>query len=243
MSLGGFSTRAVHDYLVGQGVKVSYSAVLRHVRNHLDTEPGHNYNSDLQPGKPEKPAQLFEINVSEILAELKIAGDITLPDLRAMVQKLFLAEVISHRYYQLAHFDGRGRVPSGHVKALRAFADIMTKLTDNTGHQAPSENMIKIIEQFKSGEIDAVSAGCEFALAGLPLPDVIALQIRKTPAPEPEPDYGDFFDEDEIEKRAAETAEARAKVEKEKSEWLPERRKAVKEMKDGMGDGDDRKSG
>ena len=90
-----------------------------------------------------------------------------------------------------------------------------------------------ILQQFLNGEIDALRAGCEYAMLGKPLPEVIRLQLSKMPAPEPDDDDAGAFSEEELD---AKFQAQMAKIEEQKAKWRPERQDEVRVIKDELAD-------
>jgi len=92
-----------------------------------------------------------------------------------------------------------------------------------------SAKTIKIIGRIKSGELTVREAGYEFAILGLPLPEVIKIELAKQ---EPEnPDPGKSLTPEELDRKYR---EALAKVDEEKKTFVPERKAEVAELKEKM---------
>ena len=90
-----------------------------------------------------------------------------------------------------------------------------------------------ILQKFLDGEIDALRAGCEYAMLGKPLPEVVRLQLSKMPAPEPDDDDAGAFSEEELD---AKFKAQMAKIEEQKAKWRPERQEQVREIKNSLSD-------
>ena len=88
---------------------------------------------------------------------------------------------------------------------------------------------IKILEKIRSGEMTTREAGYEFAILGLPLPEVIKIELAKEEPKDDNP--GEALTPEELDKRYH---EALAKVDVEKKTFVPERQAEVAKLKDDM---------
>lgn len=102
---------------------------------------------------------------------------------------------------------------------------------ENSGRQA-----VNIIEKVQKGELTVIEAGYEFAKLGLPLPEVLKIQLTRVKDQGGE-DPGDYtpISEEELERRATERLAA---IQKQRDEFLPERRAEVAEIKERLKDQD-----
>lgn len=115
----------------------------------------------------------------------------------------------------------------------RANIELLLRLYKATSESTPLNDKItkNVLKRVNSGEITLIDGCYELQIAGLPLPDVMKLQLNKNPA---EPDQsGEFcpLSDEEFEKRARERL---AEVNRQREVFLPERRAEVAEIKERM---------
>lgn len=92
-----------------------------------------------------------------------------------------------------------------------------------------NQNTAKILEKILSGELTPREAGYQFAILGLPLPEVLKIELSKQTAEEP--DAGSGTSVEELDKRYQ---EAIAAAEGQREGFLPIRQAEVAEIKESM---------
>lgn len=110
------------------------------------------------------------------------------------------------------------------LRALEMIGKYLKLFSDN--HQRVSEEARKILRQVRMGELGPRDAGYEFALLGLPLPEVLIMEILKA-----EMVTDDNSKPPTTEEIMARAAEMLANVGGQRAEFLPRRREEVEEMK------------
>jgi predicted transcriptional regulator len=98
-----------------------------------------------------------------------------------------------------------------------------------------TKQAVKLLQQAQSGDISVIDAGYEFAKLGLPLPEILALQLKKTTVDVALSQDFSGLSTEEMERRAQERFDA---VQKQREEFLPERRAEVAEIKERLKDQD-----
>jgi hypothetical protein len=94
---------------------------------------------------------------------------------------------------------------------------------------------VKIIEKVQAGDMTVIDAGYEFAKLGLPMPEVIKLQLSRIQIDVNVDEEFSGLSTEEMERRAQERFDA---VQKQRDEFLPERRAEVAEIKERLKDQD-----
>lgn len=96
------------------------------------------------------------------------------------------------------------------------------------GKEIENKKLAAILQQAMSGEITPLEAAYKVNMMGLPLPEVLKLQLSKPEPPTP-PDERPPLTNEELEKRYQESI---SKAESEKTDWLPGRQEEVRKIKE-----------
>lgn len=142
--------------------------------------------------------------------------------------------------YKIAGDDNDGMAVTTKIKlpskrgALEFLAKIKKMTSDATPIQDP--RIADVLRKVQSGDVTPLDGAYELQIAGLPLPEVLKIQLSKVKDPGGD-DPGDFtpISEEELEKRAAERLAA---IQQQRDEFLPERRAEVAEIKERLKDQD-----
>lgn len=118
--------------------------------------------------------------------------------------------------------------------ALEFLAKIKKMTSDATPIQDP--RIADVLRKVQAGDVTPLDGAYELQIAGLPLPEVLKIQLSKV-KDQGGDDPGDFtpISEEELERRAAERLAA---IQQQRDEFLPERRAEVAEIKERLKDQD-----
>lgn len=118
--------------------------------------------------------------------------------------------------------------------ALEFLAKIKKMTSDATPIQDP--RIADVLRKVQAGDVTPLDGAYELQIAGLPLPEVLRIQLTKNKDQGGE-DPGDFtpISEEELEKRASDRLAA---IQQQREEFLPERRAEVAEIKERLKDQD-----
>jgi hypothetical protein len=117
------------------------------------------------------------------------------------------------------------------ITSIANLEKIRVQINEQTKNEEAERKKTLVLRKFRLGEINAVQAACMIEEAGLRLPDTISIVLKNTPqdsitqeAPE---EYG--FTEEELEARYQ---VALNEEKRQLDEFLPEREKEIKELKE-----------
>lgn len=94
--------------------------------------------------------------------------------------------------------------------------------------ESVNQKAVTILEDVLAGTITAREAGYKFALLGLPLPEVLRIELSKHETEEPDDGWDQTDVIGQIERRAQEAMES---INRERETFVPERRSEVEEIK------------
>jgi len=97
----------------------------------------------------------------------------------------------------------------------------------------PSKEAIAIVKRLLADEITTKEAAYQLYIIGEQIPDVMKIELEKTPPDVPPPELPPAMDDAELE---AGYQRKMAEINNEKEKWLPGRRKEVQGIKDDLKD-------
>lgn len=112
----------------------------------------------------------------------------------------------------------------GSLELLGKYLKLFNDTTPITSKQTE-----KILKGVLDGKMTVREAVYKFNMLGLPLPEALKIEFSKVPPDVPPPDLPPALDDAELE---AGYLRKMAEIDKQKEEWLPERRDAVQGIKD-----------
>ena len=99
----------------------------------------------------------------------------------------------------------------------------------------PSKEAAAIIQDLLDEKITMREAALKLYLIGEQIPEVMKIELEKTPVEPPPPELPPAMDEDELERRYREQLN---KAQEQKDVWVPQRREEVQQIKDELKDND-----
>lgn len=97
------------------------------------------------------------------------------------------------------------------------------------GKESDNSKLKDILKKARDGELSVLQAAYEVNMLGLPLPEVLKLQLNKPDPPPPPPDERPPLSNDELEQKYLATIAA---AEAQSGEWLDGRREEVRQIKE-----------
>lgn len=99
------------------------------------------------------------------------------------------------------------------------------------GKEADSSKMRAILKRAMEGEITPLDAAYEINMLGLPLPEVLKLQLNKPAPPPPPPEERPPLTSEELEQKYQESLKI---AEGQREDFLPKRQEEIRELKEEM---------